>query len=75
MMLVDDVHHEEDHSHDRPAFSGANNSWIWKKLWLSRVPLKVRVFGWRVSNEFIPSRANLHWCHIEPLSTCNSVWG
>jgi hypothetical protein len=34
------------------------------------VPLKVRVFWWRVSNEFMSSRANLHQRHIEPMDTC-----
>jgi hypothetical protein len=34
------------------------------------VPPKVRVFWWRVSNEFIPSHANLHRRHIEPMDTC-----
>jgi hypothetical protein len=34
-----------------------------------KVPPKVRVFWWRVSNEFIPSMANLHRWHREPLST------
>jgi hypothetical protein len=71
-MLANDAHQEDDHSQNIPASSGANNSWIWKKLWRSKVPPKVRVFGRRVSNEFIPSRANLHRRHVEQLSTCIS---
>jgi hypothetical protein len=69
MIAVDD-HHREDYIQGRPACSGENNSWMWKKLWQSKVPMKVKVFWWRIANEFIPSRANLHQRHIEPLSTC-----
>jgi hypothetical protein len=65
-MMAGDEHHREDYSQDRAACSGASNSWIWKKLWQSKVPPKVRVFWWRISNEFIPSKANLHRRHIKP---------
>jgi hypothetical protein len=30
------------------------------------------VFWWRMSNEFLPSRANLHQRHIEQMSLCTS---
>jgi hypothetical protein len=71
-MLADEAYHMEDFSQDRPFGSGANNSSLWKKLWQSKVPTKVRVFWWRVSNEFLPSRANLHRRHIEQMSICTS---
>jgi hypothetical protein len=32
--------------------------------------LHVLVFWWRVLNEYIPSRGNLHKRHIDPLATC-----
>jgi hypothetical protein len=69
-ILAAEAQHEEDYSQNRSECSHANNSWIWKELWQIKVPPKVRVFWWRVYNESIPSRANLHRRHIEPLSTC-----
>ena len=45
---------------------------IWQKLWKCKVPPKVRVFWWRVLNDYLPSRANLHRRHIDPLSTCDT---
>jgi hypothetical protein len=59
-MLVESANHEEDHSQGRPSHSGAQNSSLWKKLWCWKAPSKVRVFWWRVSNKFVPSRFNLH---------------
>jgi hypothetical protein len=70
-ILAAEAQHEEDYSQNRSECSHANNSWIWKELWQIKVPPKLRVFWWRVCNEFIPSRANLHRRHIEPLSTCS----
>jgi hypothetical protein len=71
IMAVDD-HHREDYIQGTTACSGDNNSWMWKKLWESKVLPKVRVLWWQVANKFIPSRANLHRRHIEPLSTYTS---
>jgi hypothetical protein len=51
-MLADEVHQIEDFSQNMPSCSSAINSWLWKKLWQSKVPPKVRVFWWRVSNDF-----------------------
>jgi hypothetical protein len=70
MLLMLKENQEEDHVQDKPSHSAAHNSWVWKKLWQCRVPPKVRVFWWRVSNEFMSSRANLHQRHIEPMDTC-----
>ena len=44
----------------------------WKKLWKCKVPPKVRVFWWRIMHDYIPSRANLHRRHIDPLSICDT---
>jgi hypothetical protein len=35
-----------------------------------KVPPKVRVFWWRVSHDFIPSKANLFHRNIERLAAC-----
>jgi hypothetical protein len=69
-LLTLKANQEEDHVQAKPSHSAAHNSWVWKKLWQCIVPLKVRVFWWRVSNEFMPSRANLHQRHIESMDTC-----
>jgi hypothetical protein len=69
-LLMAKANQEEEHVHGKPSHSDAHNNWVWKKLWQCKVPLKVRVFWWRVSNEFIPSRANLHHRHVEPMDTC-----
>jgi hypothetical protein len=70
MLLMEKANQDEEHFQDKPSHSDAKNSWIWRKLWRCKVPPKVRVFWWRVYNEFITSRANLHHRHIELLDTC-----
>jgi ribonuclease HI len=47
--------------------SGADT---WTKIWSLTVPPKVRVFWWRVVNNFLPTRGELHRRHIEPLANC-----
>ena len=42
----------------------------WLKLWKQKLPPKVRVFWWRVMNDYIPCRANLHRRHVDPLAHC-----
>ena len=44
----------------RAAHSNHLHDPLWQKLWKCKVPPKVRVFWWRILNEYIPSRANLH---------------
>ena len=44
----------------------------WQKLWKSKVPPKVRVFWWRIIHDYLPSKANLHRRHIDPLSICDT---
>ena len=36
------------------------------------MPPKVRVFWWRVINEFLPEKQVLHRRHIEPVATCDT---
>jgi hypothetical protein len=69
-MLIKKANQEAEHSHATATHYEAKNNWVWKNLWRCRVPPKVRVFWWRVINEFIPSRVNLHHRHIEPMDTC-----
>jgi len=42
----------------------------WKKVWKLDVPPKVGVFWWRVLNEFLPMKQELHRRHVEPISFC-----
>jgi hypothetical protein len=56
----------------RSSHSNASSDPSWKKLWRQNVPPKVRVFWWRVLNDFMPSRANLHMRHIDPIANCDS---
>jgi hypothetical protein len=37
--------------------SVASSNPIWKKLWSLKIPPKVRVFWWRVLNNFLPTQA------------------
>jgi hypothetical protein len=54
------------------AHSNHSSDALWPKLWKCKVPPKVLVLWWRVLNEYIPSRANLHRRHIDPLSICGT---
>jgi hypothetical protein len=56
----------------RVAHSNHLNDPLWQKFWKCKVPPKVRVFWWRILNEYIPSRSNLHRQHIDPLSICDT---
>lgn len=70
-LLAEEGRSKRDHSESRACFSDAIDP-HWQKLWRCKVPPKVKVFLWRVSHKFIPSRANLHRRHIDPLSTCDT---
>jgi hypothetical protein len=61
-----------DYGTSRASHSMSNNDPQWKNLWKIKVPPKVRVFWWRVSNDYMPSRANLHRRHIEPGEICET---
>jgi hypothetical protein len=71
-MLVESAYHRDAHVEERTSNSEAHYNWRWKKLWRCKVPPKVQVFLWRVLNEFVPSRYNLHRRHVEPLSICTT---
>lgn len=43
---------------------------IWKKLWKLEVPLKVRVFGWKVIKNGLPTRGNRCYRHLDQASVC-----
>jgi hypothetical protein len=66
------AYHRDTHVEERTSNSEAHYNWRWKKLWRCKVPPKVWVFWWRVSNEFVPSRYNQHRRHVEPLIICTT---
>jgi hypothetical protein len=49
---------------------GSSSVGLWKMLWKLQVPPKVRVFWWRVANDFLPARQVLFKKHIEPVAFC-----
>lgn len=69
-VLAEKEAQERDFKSGQADHSAGNNNPVWRKLWKTKVPPKVRVFWWRVLHEFIPSRANLHYRHIERLDNC-----
>jgi ribonuclease HI len=71
-FLAEKEAQERDFKTGRPAHSAGNNNPLWRKLWAMKVPPKVRVFWWKVSHDYMPSRANLHHRHIEQLAGCDS---
>jgi hypothetical protein len=48
------------------------NSWWWPKLWKLKIPPKVRIFWWRVLNNFLPSKAELKRRHVAQEDHCES---
>lgn len=50
-----------------PSGSGDDS---WQKIWKLQVPPKVKIFWWRVLNEFLPAKEILHRRHIEPTAFC-----
>lgn len=51
------------------SFGSANP--MWKHIWSFPVPPKVKVFWWKVSHDFLPSRAKLRDRHVERIGFCN----
>jgi ribonuclease HI len=43
----------------------------WSRIWKLCVPPKVRVFWWRVVNDFLPAKDVLNRRHIEPIANCD----
>lgn len=58
------------HGQSRSGSSADIDNPTWKKLWKLKIPPKVRVFLWRVVNEFIPSRYKLYHRHVEKMGIC-----
>lgn len=50
--------------------SRSTEAW-WKFIWNLNIPLKIRIFWWRLSNDIIPTSANLRMHHIHCLSSCS----
>ncbi|KAF8740105.1 hypothetical protein HU200_013821 [Digitaria exilis] len=71
-MLARNEAQQRHFDENRAAHSASMDDPMWKMLWKCKVPPKVRVFWWRVAHEFLPSRANLHRRHMEPLGTCET---
>jgi hypothetical protein len=71
-LLADVEAQGRSHRLNRAKHSGANRDPRWMKLWRQRVPPKVRVFWWKVMNDFIPCRANLNRKHIDPIAKCEA---
>jgi ribonuclease HI len=66
--------HESDQLEDfkRKEPSSTNNQHWWKKVWKLKVPPKVRIFWWRVLNNFLPSKAELKRRHIAQEDHCET---
>jgi ribonuclease HI len=43
---------------------------VWKNLWSTNVPEKVKVFAWKVANNSIPTQANKYYRHLAQYETC-----
>ncbi|GJN37276.1 hypothetical protein PR202_gb26210 [Eleusine coracana subsp. coracana] len=50
--------------------SGAGPRQVWPQLWKLKVPSKIKMFGWRFLNGFIPCRGILANKHIPGSSSC-----
>lgn len=57
---------------DPPPFQSLqpNHSW-WKTLWNLNIPLKIRIFLWRASKDFIPTIVNLSNHHVLISGICS----
>ena len=51
--------------------ASASGDISWRRIWRLCVPLKVRVFWWRVINGFLPAKGVLNKRHIEPVPNCD----
>jgi hypothetical protein len=65
---------ERQQQEDMLTTSTSNNE-TWKRIWKLDVPPKVKVFWWRVINEFLPTKKVLHGRHIEPIAICDTCGG
>ena len=44
---------------------------MWKKLWNSFVPSKVKVFAWKLANNGLPTKANKYYRHLDTQKICD----
>lgn len=62
------MYRERGNASDGPGNVGNNQ--VWKKLWDLKLPLKLKIFGWRVLQGLVPSRGILANKYIGNSSTC-----
>lgn len=58
------------HTAGTSSHSAAAKDKRWVKLWKQKVPPKVRVFWWRVMNDYMPCKANLYRRHVDQVASC-----
>lgn len=61
-----DIHYQD----SRPSSSFQLPSIIWKKIWKLQLPPKIRFFLWSISQNALPSKANLFHRHISADPIC-----
>ena len=65
--------------------SGRGGSKVWAAIWKLWIPNKIKVFGWRVCHDILPTRRNLKkkWilmdelcllCALSQESTIHALW-
>ena len=50
--------------------TGQNRRLIWQRLWRLHLPNKIKIFGWRVCHDILPTKDNLVWRRITEDSVC-----
>lgn len=58
------------HTAGTSSHSAAAKDQRWVKLRKQKVPPKVRVFWWRVMNDYMPCKANLYRRHVDQVASC-----
>jgi hypothetical protein len=61
---------DEQHQRRSDGSASSSSDKTWKRIWGLCVPPKIRVFWWRVVNEFLPAKQVLHRRHIERTPNC-----
>ncbi|VAH99193.1 unnamed protein product [Triticum turgidum subsp. durum] len=51
--------------------NNANDRSIWDIIWKAKVPEKIKIFGWRVATNTLPTKKNKWKRTLEVHSTCN----
>lgn len=72
---------------DRGEGSGAkNHAEVWKTIWGLQAPPVLKNFCWKVCNNLLPTKVNLHkkkivddpsclFCNVEPETVFHCLWG